>query len=147
VSVDPERRRAVPSAADFTAWWNEAGGAGADPALEAHVREAHDVLVAPRPDLARLQRALADLLGYLAGPGRSPENCRATDAFFCLLTAEHVDLVERLPRAWQDVVDDLGIDLGASLDDPEVADRDGTSPERLLERVHALVVPGAPAGG
>lgn len=131
-------------ATEFDSWWSEAGGdAAGDPALEPRVRVVHAALVARVPDLSTLRGALVDLLEHLAGSGRTPDNCRTVDAFLCLLTAEHTFLVERLPPGWQDLIDDLGIDLGAALDDPEAAERAGATPERLLERARALAAGGS----
>jgi hypothetical protein len=109
-----------------------------DDVIEVHVREAHAVLTARRIDLVALRSALTDLLEYLSGEGRTEANCRTVDAFFCLLTAEHADLLDRLPGGWQELVDDVGLDLAATFEDPERADRAGASPERLLERLRAL---------
>jgi len=128
-------------AADFEAWWAEARPEGTAEALLPRVRDVHRALVARRLDLAPLKDALLSLLSYLAAEGRTAENCRVAEAFLCLLTAEHSRLVDRLPRgAWQDLVDDLGIDLAASLSDPDLAEQAGTSPERMLERARALSV-------
>jgi hypothetical protein len=129
----------IPEVGDFSAWWHSVRHPGASQPLEAHLRDVHQDLVRSRLDLARLKRSLEELLAYLSGDGRTEDNCRSTDAFFCLLTAEHPRLVDRLPAgAWQDVVDDLGIDLGASLSEPETAERAGTSPERMLDRIRSL---------
>lgn len=125
-------------AGDFDARWREARFDGVDDILEDHVREAHAVLTARRVELTALRSALADLLGYVAAAGRTEANCRTVDAFFCLLTAEHTEILDRLPPGWQELVDDLGLDLAATFEDPERADRAGASPERLLERVRTL---------
>ena len=126
------------AALQFAERWREARFDGADDALEAYVRAAHQALTGRRLDLAALRTALADLLEFLSGPGRTEANCRTVDAFFCLLTAEHVEILDRVPPGWQDLVDDLGLDLAATFEDPERADRAGASPEKLLERLRAL---------
>ena len=126
------------AALQFADRWREARTDGSDEALEAFVRDAHQALTSRRVDLEALRTALADLLEFLSGPGRTEDNCRAVDAFFCLLTAEHTDVLERLPAGWEELVDDLGLDLAATFEDAERADRAGASPERLLERLRAL---------
>jgi hypothetical protein len=88
--------------------------------------------------LPGLRVALAELLEFLSGSGRTEANCRTVDAFFCLLTAEHSEILDRLPAGWQELVDDLGLDLAATFEDPERADRAGASPEKLFERFRAL---------
>ena len=126
------------AAREFAARWEEARFDGADEALQAYVRDAHEALTGRRLDIAALRTALAELLEFLSGTGRTEFNCRTVDAFFCLLTAEHAGILDRLPGGWQELVDDFGLDLAATFEDPERADRAGASPERLLDRLRAL---------
>ena len=126
------------AALQFAERWREARTEGADEALQPYVRDAHRALTARRVDLPGLRVALAELLEFLSGSGRTEANCRTVDAFFCLLTAEHSEILDRLPAGWQELVDDLGLDLAATFEDPERADRAGASPEKLLERFRAL---------
>ncbi len=126
----------------FESWWEEASRPGATPALQALLRQFFERFVRPAPNLTLLRESLVSLTEHIgSADGETEDNLRTVDAFFCLLTAEHNDLLERLPDDYQALIDTLGMDLGEGLEDPETAKAMGATPELLAAKARALQAP------
>ncbi len=94
--------------------------------------------VLSRPtDLVGLKKSLEQLLGFLAGEGRTNANCWAADLFFCL----HFEWAETaLPEDFHNVFTKMGEALHDTVLAPRVARDYGCLPEQLLEGVRRLDV-------
>ncbi len=126
----------------FESWWEESCRPDATPALAQLLHPFFEAFVAPTPNLTRLRETLVTLLDYLkSADGETEDNLFTVDAFFCLLTAEHNSLLERLPDDFQALIDTIGMDLGEGVEDPETARAMGATPEMLLEKARALRAP------
>jgi len=125
---------------DFQKRWNEARRPGVPGRLNGLVRAVYDEFVRDEADLRRMKTALIDLLAFLASPGGFTDpNCSAVDAFFCLLSVERDELMDRLPEDFRGVIDEMGLNLGEAIRNPELAADCDATPEILLVRARALV--------
>jgi hypothetical protein len=94
------------------------------------------------PDPITLRKVLEDLLVFLASSaGRSDENCRAVDSFFCIpeVYGWEVDWTH-LPAPFQELLSDIGGILHDTVSAPEIARNFESTPEQLLERVRRINV-------
>ena len=131
---------------DFQKRWREARRPGLSGRLTGMVRQVYDEFVRDDPDLRRLKTALSDLLTFLGSPGGFTDpNCAAVDSFFCLLSVERDELMDRLPDDFRGVIDEMGLNLGVAVRDPELAADCDATPEILLERARALKAETGPA--
>jgi hypothetical protein len=99
--------------------------------------------IARRPaDLALLKEAMAALLSYLASSeGRTDQNCKVMDTFFCVRDNWEIDW-HHLPAEFQRILEDLGGCLHDTVSSPQVARDFESTPEQLLNRVRGIVVQG-----
>ena len=63
---------------------NSRKGGAVSSELRPFLQEVYKQTLCHQLNTAALKQALADLLQYLAGPGRTNANCRATDIFFSI---------------------------------------------------------------
>jgi hypothetical protein len=111
---------------------------GGSPDLKPLLRELYEAIVYRPKNLSRLKDAMAAVLLYLTSPaGRTHENCKSVDQFFCI-----PDDWERswsdLPQSYQDVLEDMGGILHDTLKVPDIAVNFESTPEQLLARTRAL---------
>jgi hypothetical protein len=87
-------------------------------------------------DLAALKVHLVGLLMHLSSPeGRTDENCRAVDSFFCL---DNTWPEEALPVDFHDLLADMGGTLHDTVGSPEIAENFDSTAEQLLNRARKL---------
>ena len=109
------------------------------PELKPLLRDVYSSILSSPPDLIELQKGLEQLLGFLAGPGRTNANCWATDLFFMLCKGWERDWTEQeLPEGFHDVLSLMGDALHDTVQSPKFASDYGCLPEQLLERVRKL---------
>lgn len=91
-------------------------------------------------DLIKIKNRLIELLSFLCTPeGRTNENCKYVDSFFCLKD-NWFNCIERLPNEMHDILFDIGGTLHDAIKNPEIAKNFQSLPEQLLERVKKLNV-------
>jgi diaminopimelate decarboxylase len=87
-------------------------------------------------DLAALKAHLVGLLTHLASQeGRTDENCKAVDSFFCL---DDTWPEKELPVDFHDLLADMGGALHDTVESPEIAENFDSTPEQLLHRARRL---------
>jgi hypothetical protein len=127
----------------FDAAWaavsGEKQGEQVSPELRPLLNAVYAAIVTEPCDLKVLKSALADLLRFLAGPGRTNANCWAVDSFFGMSEGWESDWVYRnLPEDFHDVLAMMGEALHDAVDNPKVASNFDCLPEQLLDRVVRL---------
>lgn len=110
------------------------------PELSKLIEAVRGCLVERPTDFSRLKSSLCDLLSYLTTPsGRTHENCRDVDLFFCLHGDNNWNW-DHLPEEFRLVLDDIGGQLHDTVEHPEVAINFESTPEQLLDRVRKINV-------
>jgi hypothetical protein len=125
-----------------TAWARASAAHQASASLDDLVSGVCPELQRRPPDLIMLRKALESLLAFLASPtGRSNENCRAVDSFFCIPEEYGWEADwEHLPEVFQELLADIGGALHDTVSAPEIARSLDSTPEQLLERVRRIRV-------
>jgi len=114
-------------------------GEPVSPELKPLLRETYQTVLSHPRDFSAIQRALQNLLQYLAAEGRTNANCWATDLFFMLCTGWERDWTEpELPEAFDAIFSKMGDGLHDTVRAPEIAREFGCLPEQLLEELHRL---------
>lgn len=107
----------------------------ASPELVARLKALYEAVPAGSKGLPVIRGRLVDLLEYLCSePGRTDENCKAVDYFFCLGEWSW----DSLPAPYQDVFADMGGALHDAVADPDIAEALQATPEALLAKAKGL---------
>lgn len=110
-------------------------GSEASPELVERLRALYEAVPAGSSGLPAIRGRLVDLLEYLCSDaGRTDENCKAVDYFFCLGDWTW----EALPGPYQEIFADMGGALHDAVADPDIAEALQATPEDLLAKVKAL---------
>ena len=113
---------------------------GVDPRVVEALRALYDASAGNRSGSAVIAPLLLELLEFLASPqGRTDENCRAVDYFFCLGDWSW----EHLPEPWESLFADRGGGLHETVAAPDIAEALQATPEQLLDRVRAATPRGS----
>jgi len=91
-------------------------------------------------NLFDLKESLIALLTFLnTKEGRTNDNCRAVDLFFCL--QDDWDLgYKDLPEPFSEIIIDMGGALHDTINTPDIAKMLDSTPEQLLDRVRKIEV-------
>ena len=109
------------------------------PELKPLLRSVYASILSSPPDLIELKKGLEQLLGFLAGQGRTNANCWAADMFFMLSEGWECDWTEQeLPEDFHHVLSLMGEALHDTVQSPNIASNFDCLPEQLLERVRKL---------
>jgi hypothetical protein len=107
---------------------------GASPELLARLEALYEAVPAGAAG-GGVRSKLVDLLEYLCTEaGRTDENCKAVDYFFCLGDWSW----ESLPGPYQEIFADMGGALHDAVSDPDIAEALQATPEALLAKAKAL---------
>jgi len=108
------------------------------PELEKLLTNVEHQLLEETANLEMIKSSLEALLVFLTTPtGRTDENCRETDLFFCM-NDENGFGWRHLPEDFQLILDDIGMGLHDTIKTPDIAKEFESTPEQLLERVRKL---------
>jgi hypothetical protein len=114
-------------------------GEPVSPELRPLLRRVYLSVLGTPPDLMELKKGLEELLGFLAGAGRTNANCWAADLFFGSSEGWERDWTEQdLPEAFHDVLAMMGEALHDTVRSPDIAQNFDCLPEQLLVRVSQL---------
>jgi|SRR3989338_1847314 len=106
--------------------------------LDKLINDVKGLLIEKPANLAALKLSLENLLLFLTTPaGRTDQNCRETDLFFCL-SDENGFNWDHLPEEFQLILDDIGMGLHDTIKAPDIAKNYESTPEQLLKRVKML---------
>jgi hypothetical protein len=107
-----------------------------DKTTQERLRAISASLTATDIDLAALKAHLVGLLRHLASAeGRTDENCKAVDSFFCL---DDTWSERGLPADFHDLLADVGGALHDTIGNPDIAQNFESTPEQLLGRARRL---------
>lgn len=98
----------------------------------------YQTAIQSNPDMSQLKARLIELLSFLCSPeGRTDENCRIVDSYFC--TKDNWSYcIEHLPTEAYEILFDIGGTLHDTVQSPEIAANFQSLPEKLLERVEKM---------
>jgi len=125
----------------FEAAWiavaKDRDGESVSTALNPLLHEVYRQVLSTPQNLPDLKRSLEDLLGFLAGEGRTNANCWAVDLFFGL--PEGWDWGDQeLPEEFHDVLAMMGEALHDTVRAKDFAENFDCLPEQILERVRRI---------
>jgi len=90
------------------------------------------------PNMSQLRARLIDLLSFLCSPeGRTDENCRIVDSYFCTKDGWS-SCIEHLPTEVYEILFDIGGTLHDTFQSRDIAANFQSLPEQLLERAKKL---------